>query len=331
MHRSRRDLLALGGAAAASAALARPALAQQAAAWPTQPVRLVVPFAAGGPTDVPARLFADELSKTLPQRVIVENRTGAGVVVGAEVVAKGPKDGHTLLYNTIAHSVLRPLFPRLPFDPVADFQPVALLGVIPMLLLVNKDLPASDLPGLVKLFRDNPGKYDYGSSGNGGAVHLATELFLRRAGGLKVNHVPYRGSAAGMPDLLSGRLAMFMDVAAGGIVYHQRGEARALGVSSDKRLPQVPDVPTLVEGGVRDAESYTWHMVLAPAGVPAPAVQAINAAFNRVAATESVQKRLTDLTMTVRSDTTPETAAKWMADEVAKWEAVIRDAGIRTN
>ena len=331
MHRSRRDLLALGGAAAASAALARPALAQQAAAWPTQPVRLVVPFAAGGPTDVPARLFADELSKMLPQRVIVENRTGAGVVVGAEVVAKGPKDGHTLLYNTIAHSVLRPLFPRLPFDPVADFQPVALLGVIPMLLLVNKDLPASDLPGLVKLFRDNPGKYDYGSSGNGGAVHLATELFLRRAGGLKVNHVPYRGSAAGMPDLLSGRLAMFMDVAAGGIVYHQRGEARALGVSSDKRLPQVPDVPTLVEGGVRDAESYTWHMVLAPAGVPAPAVQAINAAFNRVAATESVQKRLTDLTMTVRSDTTPETAAKWMADEVAKWEAVIRDAGIRTD
>jgi len=290
-----------------------------------------VPFAAGGPTDVPARLFADELSKMLPQRVIVENRTGAGVVVGAEVVAKGPKDGHTLLYNTIAHSVLRPLFPRLPFDPVADFQPVALLGVIPMLLLVNKDLPAQDLSGLVKLFRDNPGRYDYGSSGNGGAVHLATELFLKRAGGLKVNHVPSRGSAAGMPDLLSGRLAMFMDVAAGGLAYHQRGEARALGVSSDKRLPQVPEVPTLAEGGVRDAESYTWHMVLAPAGTPAPAVQAINAAFNRVAAMESVQKRLTDLTMTVRSDTTPETAAKWMADEVAKWETVIRDAGIRTD
>ena len=210
MHR--RDLLALG----AAAALARPALAQ--AEWPLQPVRLVVPFAAGGPTDVPARLFADELSKMLPQRVIVENRTGAGVVVGTEVVAKAPKDGHTLLYSTIAHSVLRPLFPRLPFDPVSDFQPVALLGVIPMLLLVNKDLPAKDLPGLVQLFRREPGKYDYGSSGNGGAVHLATELFLKRAGDLKVNHVPYRGSAAGMPDLLSGRLAMFMDVAAGGLV-----------------------------------------------------------------------------------------------------------------
>src|ERR671916_1272629 len=276
MHR--RDLPALG-----AAVLASPALAQQAV-WPNQPVRLVVPFAAGGPTDVPARLFADELSKLLPQRVIVENRTGAGVVVGADVVAKGPKDGHTLLYNTIAHSVLRPLFPRLPFDPVADFQPIALLGVIPMLLLVNKDLPAQTLPELVELFRREPGKRDYGSSGNGGAVHLATELFLKRAGDLKVNHVPYRGSAARMPDLLSGRLAMFMDVAAGGLSYHQRGEARALGVSSDKRLPQVPEVPTFVEGGVRDAESYTWHMVLAPAGTPASAVLAINAAFNRAAA-----------------------------------------------
>lgn len=324
MHR-RRDLLAFG----AAASLAHPALAQEA--WPREPVRLVVPFAAGGPTDVPARLFADELSRALPQRVIVENRTGAGVVVGTEVVAKAPKDGHTLLYNTIAHSVLRPLFPRLPFDPVADFQPVALLGVIPMLLLVNKDLPARTLPELVELFRREPGRRDYGSSGNGGAVHLATELFLKRAGDLKVNHVPYRGSAAGMPDLLSGRLAMFMDVAAGGIAYHQRGEARALGVSSDKRLPQVPDVPTFAEGGVRDAESYTWHMVLAPSGTPAPTVQAINAAFNRVAATESVRQRLTDLTMTVRSDTTPETATKWMADEVAKWEAVIRGAGITIN
>jgi tripartite-type tricarboxylate transporter receptor subunit TctC len=326
MH-SRRDLFALG---AATAALARPALAQ-GGEWPSQPVRLVVPFAAGGPTDVPARLFADELSKALPQRVIVENRTGAGVVVGTEVVANAPKDGHTLLYNTIAHSVLRPLFPRLPFDPVADFQPVALLGVIPMLLLVNKDLPARTLPELVELFRREPGKRDYGSSGNGGAVHLATELFLKRAGDLKVNHVPYRGSAAGMPDLLSGRLAMFIDVAAGGIAYHQRGEARALGVSSDKRLPQVPDVPTFAEGGVRDAESYTWHMVLAPAGTPATAVRAINAAFNRAAANESVQRRLSDLTMSVRSDTTPETASKWMADEVAKWETVIRGAGITIN
>ena len=321
----RRNLLALG----AGAAFASPAILRAQEAWPSQPVRLIVPFAAGGPTDIPARLFADELSKALPQRVVVENRTGAGVVVGTDVVAKAPKDGNTLLYSTIAHAVLRPLFPRLPFDPMADFEPVALMGVVPMILLVNKDLPARTLPELVALFRANPGKYDYGSSGNGGAVHLATELFLARAGGLQVNHVPYRGSAAGMPDLLSGRLAMFMDVAAGGIAYHQRGDARALAVSADRRLPQVPDVPTLTEGGVVNAESYTWHMVFAPAGTPAPVVQAINAAFNKVAAEESVRRRLTDLTMMLRSDTTPATTRAFLNAEVAKWETVIRNANIR--
>ncbi|MBX9701214.1 MAG: tripartite tricarboxylate transporter substrate binding protein [Acetobacteraceae bacterium] len=326
----RRHLLVLAGSGLAAGGFARPALAQ-APAWPTQPVRLIVPFAAGGPTDIPARLFAEQLSQMLPHRVVVENRTGAGVVVGTEVAAKAPADGNTLLYTTIAHSVLRALFPRLPFDPIGDFQPVALMGVIPMLLLVNKDLPARDLPALVKLFRDNPGKYDYGSSGNGGAVHLGTELFLARAGGLKVNHIPYRGSSAGMPDLLSGRLAMFLDVAAGGLPYHTRGEARALAVTADRRIPQAPDVPTLAEGGVANAESYTWHMVLAPKGVPAPVIGAINAAFNRVAAQELVQRRLTDMTMQLRSDTTPETAAKWMADEIAKWEPIIRDAGIRIN
>ena len=327
MHR--RHLVALAG----TGLIARPVLAQGTGpgAWPTQPVRLVVPFAAGGPTDIPARLFAEQLSQMLPHRVIVENRTGAGVVVGTEVVAKAAPDGNTLLYTTIAHSVLRALFPRLSFDPIGDFQPVVLMGVIPMLLLVTKDLPARDLPALVKLFRDKPGEYDYGSSGNGGAVHLGTELFLARAGGLKVNHIPYRGSSAGMPDLLSGRLAMFMDVAAGGLPYHSRGEARALAVTADRRLPQAPDVPTLAEGGVANAESYTWHMVLAPKGVPAPMIAAVNAAFNRVAAQETVQRRLTDMTMQLRSDTTPEIAAKWMADEIAKWEPIIRDAGIRIN
>ena len=324
----RRDLLGLAAVAAAGAGLARPALAQ-ATDWPTQPVRLVVPFAAGGPTDIPARLFADQISNALPQRMVVENRTGAGVVVGTDLVAKAPKDGNTLLYSTIAHSVLRALFPRLPFDPVADFQPVALMGVIPMVLLVNKDLPAKDLPGLVKLLHDNPGKYDYGSSGNGGAVHLATELFLARAGGLKVNHIPYRGSAAAMPDLLSGRLAMYIDVAAGGLPYAKRGEARALGVSADKRIPQAPDVPTFAEGGVANAESYTWHMVFAPSGTPEPVVQAVNAAFNKAAALDLAQTRLTDLTMQVRSDSTPESAKAWLTAEIDKWGAVIRREGLQ--
>ncbi|WP_043340875.1 Bug family tripartite tricarboxylate transporter substrate binding protein [Belnapia moabensis] len=320
MHR--RSLLAAAAILPATSLRAQPA-------WPNQPIRLIVPFAAGGPTDIPARLFAEEVSKLLPQRVVVENRTGAGVVVGTEAVATAPKDGHTLLYSTIAHSVLRPLFPRLAFDPVGDFQPVALLGVIPMILLVNNDLPAKTLQEAVALFRSKPGEYDYGSSGVGGAVHLATELLLKRAGDLKVNHIPYRGSAAGMPDLLSGRLAMFMDVAAGGLTFAKRGDARALGISSAQRLPQAPDIPTFAEGGVANAESYTWHMVFAPSGTPAPIVEQINAAFNKAAAQASVQQRLSDLTMLVRSDTTPETAKRWLTDEITKWEAIIRDAGIK--
>ncbi|WP_135466533.1 Bug family tripartite tricarboxylate transporter substrate binding protein [Crenalkalicoccus roseus] len=325
----RRSFLGVAGGAVA-AGLARPAAAQQPV-WPTQPVRLIVPFAAGGPTDIPARLFAEEMSKSLPQRVVVENRTGAGVVVGTEIVARAPKDGHTLLYSTIAHSVLRALFQRLPFDPVADFQPVALMGVIPMMLLVNKDVPARTLPEFVELIRRNPGRYDYGSSGNGGAVHLASELFLARAGGLKMNHVPYRGSSQALPDLIAGRIAMFLDVAAGGLPYLQRDEVRALGIAADRRIPQAPDLPTFAESGITGAESYTWHMVHTPAGTPAPVVQAINQAFNQAARQEAVQRRLTDLTMQVRSDTTPETARQWLMDEIDKWEAIIRDAGITIN
>ncbi|HEY8611600.1 MAG TPA: tripartite tricarboxylate transporter substrate binding protein [Roseomonas sp.] len=325
----RRHLIA-GAAGLAATPLAAPALHAQGS-WPSAPVRLVVPFAAGGPTDVPARLVADELSKLLPQRVIVENRTGAGVVVGSDAVAKAPKDGQTLLYTTIAHAALRAIFPRLPFDPLADFTPVALTGVIPMLLMVNKDVPVNSLPELVALLKANPGKYDYASTGNGAALHLATELFLRQAGGLRVAHVPYRGSAAAMPDLLNGTVAMMLDVANSALPFVQRGEVKGLAISGAKRIPQVPNIPTFIEAGVPDYEAYTWHMVFAPAGTPEPVVNTINEAFNKVMAMESVKQRLSDLTMETRSDTTPATAKKWLDDEIAKWEPIIKAAGIKAD
>ena len=172
MHR-RRTLLGLAAAAAGSplapvlarAARAQPGGAGAAPDWPTQPLRIVVPYAPGGPTDIPARLLAEELAKALPQRPVVENRTGAGVVVGTDAVAKA-RDGHTVLYTTISHAVLRPLFPRLPFDPVADFTPVALVGVIPMVLMVNKDLPVNSLQDLIRLYRENPGRYDVAAGVN---------------------------------------------------------------------------------------------------------------------------------------------------------------------
>jgi tripartite-type tricarboxylate transporter receptor subunit TctC len=327
----RRTILGLAGALPFAAAPTAARAQSAATDWPTQPLRIVVPYAAGGPTDIPARLLAEELGKAFPQRPVVDNRTGAGVVVGTDVVAKAPKDGHTVLYTTISHAVLRPLFPRLPFDAVADFQPVALAGVIPMVLMANKDLPVNSLQDLIRLYRGNPGKHDYGSAGNGSALQLAAELFLRQAGGLKVTHVPYRGSAAAMPDLLNGTISMMLDVANNTLPYVGRGEVKGLAVSSERRLPQLPDVPTFKEQGLPDYEAYTWHMVLVPAGTPEPVVRRLNAAINGVLSEQAVQKRLEDLTMQVRADSTPDSAARWLQAEMAKWEPVVREAGIKAD
>jgi tripartite-type tricarboxylate transporter receptor subunit TctC len=314
------------------AALALPALraARAQGGWPSQPLRLVVPFAAGGPTDIPARLFAERMGAFLPNRVVVENRTGAGVVVGTDAVAKAPKDGLTLLYTTVAHTVLRPLFPGLPFDPEKDLVPVALVGVIPMIITVNRDSPARTLRELQERLQAEPGGFDYASSGNGGAVHLAAELMLRRLGA-RASHIPYRGSAAAMPDVLNGTIPIIVDVASFAVPFVQRGETRALAVMDDRRLPQLPDVPTTAEAGFDDLTAYTWHMVMAPAGTPPEAIVAANAAFNRAAAEPAVQERLGDLAMRLVSDSTPETAADWLRRETAKWEGLVREANIRVD
>ncbi|OYW07982.1 MAG: N-acyl-D-aspartate deacylase [Rhodospirillales bacterium 12-71-4] len=325
----RRGLLAAGGAGlAAPGLLVRPASAQ--AAWPAQPVRMVVPFAAGGPTDVPARLLAEEMSKVLPNRVVVENRTGSGVVIGTDVVAKGPQDGSMLLYSTVAHAVTRAMFPTLPFDPIADFTPCALVGQVPVILLVNNDFPARTLAEFIAVLRANPGKYDYASSGNGGALHLATELLLRALDG-RALHVPYRGTAAAMPDVLNGTIPLIVDVATSALPYAQRGETRALAIMGNQRLPQLPAVPTTAEAGYPGLEAYTWHMVLAPKGTPQPVIQTMNQALMRAAALPAVQSRLSDLAMRLVTDSTPESATAWLAAETQKWTAVIREANITVN
>jgi tripartite-type tricarboxylate transporter receptor subunit TctC len=326
----RRDAMTGAGGLLLSALASRPAAAQQDGEWPNQPVRLIVPFAAGGPTDVPARLLAEELGKILPRRVVVENRTGAGVVVGTEFVAKAPKDGHTILYSTIAHSVLRPLFPQLNFDPVADFTPVALVGQVPMVLFINPKIRATTLQELIALFREEPGKYSYASSGQGGAVHLASALFLNMAGGLKVQHVPYRGSAAAMPDLLTGNVAMLIDVGTGAMSYAERGELRALAISSRERSPVAPGLPTFHEAGVPGYEAYTWHMLLAPAGTPAAVVTALNAAVNRIVGQEAFQRRVLEMAMQVRPGTTPRQAADFLGSEIAKWDPIVRQVSLQS-
>lgn len=324
----RRDLIALGAGALAAPALgAMPAMAQ-ASAWPTQPTRMIVPFAAGGPTDVPARLIADEMSKVLPHRIVVENRTGSGVVIGTDMVAKGPQDGSVILYTTVAHAVTRAMFPRLPFDPIGDFTPVTLVGQVPVILLVNKDFPARNIQEFVKLLRDNPGKYDYASSGNGGAVHLATELFMHMAGGLKTNHIPFRGSSAALPEVLAGRIPMIFDIAASALPYARSGELRALGISTKERSPLAPEIPTIQEQGVPGYEAYTWHMVLVRSGTPQPVVEAVNRAVSAAVQLPHVRSRLTELTMQVVPNSTPASAADYLRSEMGVWEPIVRAAGI---
>jgi tripartite-type tricarboxylate transporter receptor subunit TctC len=273
------------------------------------------------------------MSKALPNRIVVENRTGSGIIIGTDLVAKAPKDGLTVLYTTVGHAVVRALFSRVPFDPIADFTPVALVGQIPMIMMVNNNFPARTLPELITLVRANPGRFDYASSGNGGAVHLASELFLHMAGDstgpLRMNHIAFRGSSAAMPDVLAGRIPMMLDVAAATIPYINRGELRPLAISTRARSPLVPNVPTFIEQGVADYEAYTWHMVLVPSGTPAPVVRAINAAVNRAVALEGIRNRLTEMTMQVVADSTPESTNAFLRAEINKWEPIIRAADIK--
>jgi tripartite-type tricarboxylate transporter receptor subunit TctC len=320
---TRRTLLA----ATPLAALPAAAHAQE---WPSQPIRMIVPFAAGGPTDIPARLIAEEMGKRLPQRVVVENRTGAGALVGTEVVAKAPKDGHTILYSTVAQAVMPSLFQRLTFDPVSDFIPVSLVAVVPMIMIVNKDLPVNSLAELIALLKSRPGEFDYGSSGNGGAVHLASELFLSMSG-TKANHVPYRGSSALLPDLIAGRIAFSVDVAASALGYVRDGRVKGLAISSKQRSSLAPDLPTFAEAGVPGYEAYTWHMVHVPAGTPQAIVTRLNRVVNESVAVPEVRNRLRELTAEVITDSTPESARAFLIAERDKWGKVIREAGITVN
>lgn len=299
----------------------------RAQAWPTQPLRLVVPYAAGGPTDIAARLLAEALSAALPQRVIVENRTGAGTVVGTEAVAKGPRDGHSFLVATVAHVVNPVLVPQLPFDPVADFQGVALIGTVPQVVLVNRDLPARSLAELLALFRAQPGRYAYGSAGNGSAQHLAAELLKTRAG-IDCLHVPYRGAAPAVADMLAGQVAMVIDSAATAIAIARSGQARALAVTGPSRLAQLPDLPAVAEV-LPGYEAYTWNALFARSGTPPAALDGMNAAVNAVLRQDDRRARLEELGIAVVTDSSPASVDAFLRAEAAKWQRVLRDAGVR--
>jgi tripartite-type tricarboxylate transporter receptor subunit TctC len=317
----RRTLLA-----AAPAVLAAPGLARAQGAWPDRPVRVIVPFGAGGPTDIVARLAAESVSQALGQPIVIENRAGAGGNIGTRVVAEAAADGHTLVLNASSPMVVNQwLYADIGFDPMA-LAPIARLTTGPLLAITGPNQPYATIGDLVADARRRPGQINYATAGNGTVPHLAKELFLRAAG-IQMVHVTYRDTPAARASVLSGETAVFFDTpAAIGVV--RGGRAKALAVTTPARFPPFPDIPTMRESGGPDIAVEAWYGLLAPRGTPEPRIARLREAFQAALATPAASERLTALGFIAVRDTPAEFAA-FMAAERARWGEVIRAANIR--
>lgn len=300
--------------------------AADAQTWPTKPIRYIVPYPAGGNTDITGRLIGQKLSEALGQPIVIDNLPGAGANIGAAAAARAAPDGYTLFQGTgSTHGINSALFPKLPFDPVKDFVPIVLLVESPLFLVVNPDLPVKSVPELVAYAKAHPGKLSFSSVGNGSAHHLAGELLKLRAG-LDMVHIPYRGSAPALQDLMGGQIQLAFDATALQLV--REGRLRALAVASTRRWPSAPDIPAMSEVGFSDFEVGGWFALFAPAGTPRPIVDRINGEVNRILALAPVQQRLREIGLEPLGGT-PEQLAKHVATELAKWPAIVKASGAR--
>jgi tripartite-type tricarboxylate transporter receptor subunit TctC len=281
--------------------------------YPSRPVRIVVSFAAGGPTDTVARVMGTKMGELLGQQFVVENKTGAGGNIGAEQVAKSAPDGYTLLMATVSTHAINPgLYKKIPYDPVRDFAPIGQIGVTPCLLGVHPSVAATDVKSLVALVKENPGKFTYGSSGLGSILHLCGEQFKALAGGLNIVHVPYRGSAPMMSDLVGGQISMAFDATPTALPQAQSGAIRAIGAGMATRMRAMPELPTLQEQGLQGFECYTWNAILAPAGTPQPIVDRLSEAINKALADPAVFNRLQEAGIDPTPGSTPKQAAEFI-------------------
>jgi tripartite-type tricarboxylate transporter receptor subunit TctC len=313
-----------------AAAVALPGLAGAQTAWPqARPIRLVIPFPAGGATDILGRAVAQKLATALGQQVVVDNKPGAGGTIGADIVAKAPADGYTILMATSStHSIGPALNPKMPYDAFRDFTPVAHVANAPSVLIVGRDFPARDGRELIDLLKRNPGKYNFGSSGIGTYPHLSAEMFKWRAGGLFVVHIPYRGTGLVITDLVAGQIAFLMDSAVSAQSHIRDGKVRALGVSGAKRSPSLPNVPTFTELGVPGLEFGNWFGVFTPPGTPPEIVQRLNRELNGLVRAPDTVERF-DRLGAEPVGSTPEQFAKTIRDEYESWQGVIARAKIK--
>jgi len=316
------------GIVAALSALLTAGNAFAEASYPDKPLRILVGFVAGGPADVVARMVGDKLTEAWGKPVVIENVTGSGGNMATERVAKSAPDGYTLLLGTSGPFVIHPsLYPKLPFEPVKDFAPITQLCFTANVLVVNNDVPAKSVAELTALARAQPGTLTFGSAGVGTTQHLSGELFKTMAG-LDIQHIPYRGIAAVMPDLLGGRLTMVFSSPVSALPLAREGKVRPLAVTSLTRAPSSPDLPTMVEAGFPGFDATAWFALLAPAGTPEPIIAKLHREAVRILALPDVRKRLNELGM-VPMGTSPAQFAAAIASEAPLWAKVIKASGAK--
>lgn len=310
-------------------ALALAACNVQAQAYPTKPIRLIIPFAPGGGNDVLGRLIGGKLSELIGQQVVIDNRAGAGGTIGAELAAKAAPDGYTLVIGHIGTLAVNPtLYRRLPYDPLKDFQPVSLFAKVANMMVVHPSLPAKSVKELIALAKAKPGVLVYGSGGNGGAGHLATEYFKLLAK-VDIRHIPYKGTGPALIDLLAGQTQLIFAGIPGTVPHVRAGKLRPLAVSTSARLAIFPDVPTVAET-VPGYEATQWYGVLAPAGTPAAVVSRLNKEIARALKDPQLEERLV-ASGSEPLPSTPEAFSAFIKSEISRWEPVIKAAGIRVD
>lgn len=296
-------------------------------AWPSKPIRWIVPYPPGGSTDMLARMVGQKLSERLGQPVLIENKAGVGGNLGTDFVAKQPADGYTILMGNIGPISINPsLYPNLPYNPQKDLAPVTLLMEVPNLLVVTNDLPARSVKDLTALAVASKGPMGYATPGAGTSLHLAGELYAATAN-IKLSHVPYKGSAPGLNDTIAGHVPLMFDNMPSALQMVKGGKLRALAITSSKRSPLLPDVPTMQEAGVPNYEITGWFGVLVPAATPQPIVQKLNKALTEIVRSPEIDKRIAEMGGMVSADG-PEQFGRFIASETKKWRALVQTAHI---
>lgn len=312
-------LLTLAGLTVAASAIAADP------AWPSKPIRMIIPFPPAGATDIMGRTVAQKMAEQLGQQIVAENRPGAGSTIGADVVAKAPPDGYTILMTSGSICIAANLYKKLSFDVTKSFAPVGLVGHVPQVLVATNSLPVKNVKELIALAKSKPGQINAGSQGNGTLSHMELELF-KSASGVNIPHIPYKGSSQVIPDLISGNVQLLFDSVLSSSPMIKAGQFKALGVASAKRIPALSEVPTMIESGLPGFEVTNWFAIFAPAGTPKEVVNKLNAALGQALKSPELREKLAQLGADLEFST-PEALGALVRKDVEKWAKVVKESG----